>query len=136
MAPESRAIVLLSGGLDSTTAAAYARREGWALYALTIRYGQVHRQEIEAARRVALALGVRQHAELDVDLRAFGGSSLVGEGEIPKNRELVEHALPSPRPRIPRLEVRRFPPPTFPPATRFFSRSRSPGPRSSAPNGS
>jgi 7-cyano-7-deazaguanine synthase len=101
MAPESRAIVLLSGGLDSTTAAAYARREGWALYALTIRYGQVHQQEVEAARRVALALGVRQHAELDVDLRAFGGSSLVGEGEIPKNRELVEQALPSPRLQIP-----------------------------------
>jgi 7-cyano-7-deazaguanine synthase len=90
MPPEARAVVLLSGGLDSTTAAAYARREGWNLYALTVRYGQVHRQEIEAARRVALSLGVVRHAEIDVDLRAFGGSSLTGEGEIPKDRNLME----------------------------------------------
>jgi 7-cyano-7-deazaguanine synthase len=90
MPPEARAVVLLSGGLDSTTAAAYARREGWNLYALTVRYGQVHQQEIEAARRVALSLGVVRHAEIDVDLRAFGGSSLTGEGEIPKDRNLME----------------------------------------------
>jgi 7-cyano-7-deazaguanine synthase len=90
MAVESRAVVLLSGGLDSTTAAAYAAREGWALYALTIRYGQVHQQELEAARRVALALGVRKHVELAVDLSVFGGSSLTGEGEIPKDRDLPE----------------------------------------------
>jgi 7-cyano-7-deazaguanine synthase len=80
----ARAVVLLSGGLDSTTAAALARRDGWELYALTVRYGQVHEAEIEAARRVARALGVAKHVELDVDLRAFGGSSLLGEGEIPK----------------------------------------------------
>ena len=86
MTPEARAVVLVSGGLDSTTAAAYARREGWTLYALTIRYGQVHQQEIDAARRVALSLGVVRHAEIDVDLRAFGGSSLTGDGEIPKDR--------------------------------------------------
>lgn len=94
MPPEARAVVLLSGGLDSTTAAAYARREGWNLYALTVRYGQVHQQEIEAARRVALSLGVVRHAEIDVDLRVFGGSSLTGEGEIPKDRNLME-AVPS-----------------------------------------
>ena len=82
---EKRAIVLLSGGLDSTTAAAIARREGWALYGLTIRYGQVHTQEMDAARRVAASLGVVRHVELDLDLRAFGGSSLLGEGEIPKS---------------------------------------------------
>jgi 7-cyano-7-deazaguanine synthase len=81
----ARAVVLLSGGLDSTTAAALARREGYELYALTVRYGQVHAAEIEAARRVALAVGVARHIELDVDLRAFGGSSLLGEGEIPKS---------------------------------------------------
>jgi 7-cyano-7-deazaguanine synthase len=81
----ARAVVLLSGGLDSTTAAALARREGYELYALTVRYGQVHAAEIEAARRVALAIGVARHIELDVDLRAFGGSSLLGEGEIPNN---------------------------------------------------
>lgn len=81
----TNAVVLLSGGLDSTTAAAMARREGWALYALTIRYGQVHQAEIAAARRVAEALGVVKHVELDVDLKAFGGSSLLGDGDIPKD---------------------------------------------------
>jgi len=78
-----RAVVLLSGGLDSATAAALARREGFELYGLTVRYGQVHAVEIAAARAVAAALGFTQHREIDVDLRAFGGSSLVGEGEIP-----------------------------------------------------
>ncbi|HUL75101.1 MAG TPA: 7-cyano-7-deazaguanine synthase QueC [Vicinamibacterales bacterium] len=81
-------MVLLSGGLDSTTAAALARREGWALYGLTIQYGQVHARELEAARNVARALAFERHVELDVDLRAFGGSSLVGEGAIPKDRDL------------------------------------------------
>ena len=80
---EKRAVVLLSGGLDSATAAALARREGFALYGLTIRYGQVHAVEIEAARRVAAALGFAKHLELDIDLKGFGGSSLVGDGEIP-----------------------------------------------------
>jgi 7-cyano-7-deazaguanine synthase len=80
------AVVLLSGGLDSATAAALARRDGYALYGLTVRYGQVHAREVEAARRVAAALGFVKHIELDVDLRAFGGSSLLGEGEIPKDR--------------------------------------------------
>jgi 7-cyano-7-deazaguanine synthase len=82
-APGLRAVVLLSGGLDSATAAALAQREGWALYGLTVRYGQVHVAEIEAARRVATALGFVEHRELDVDLRQFGGSSLVGDGPIP-----------------------------------------------------
>lgn len=81
----TRAVVLLSGGLDSTTAAAMAHREGWELYALTLRYGQVHTAELEAARRVAAALGVVKHVELAVDLAAFGGSSLVGDGPIPKD---------------------------------------------------
>ena len=80
---EKRAVVLLSGGLDSATAAALARREGFALYGLTIRYGQVHAVEIEAARRVAASLGFAKHVELDIDLKGFGGSSLVGDGEIP-----------------------------------------------------
>jgi 7-cyano-7-deazaguanine synthase len=81
-----RAVVLLSGGLDSTTAAAIARRDGWTLFALTVRYGQRHACELEAARRVAAALGVAKHVELDVDLAAFGGSSLVGDGDIPTDR--------------------------------------------------
>jgi 7-cyano-7-deazaguanine synthase len=84
----TRAVVLLSGGLDSTTAAALAKRERWELYGLTLRYGQVHAAELHAARRVALALGFARHVELDVDLRAFGGSALVGEGAIPKDRDL------------------------------------------------
>jgi 7-cyano-7-deazaguanine synthase len=90
----TRAVVLLSGGLDSTTAAAMARREGWELYALTLRYGQIHSAELAAARRVAEALGVARHVELAVDLSAFGGSSLVGDGEIPKDK-LGENTVPS-----------------------------------------
>jgi len=90
----TRAVVLLSGGLDSTTAAAMARREGWELYALTLRYGQVHSAELEAARRVAASLGVLRHVELAVDLAAFGGSSLVGDGAIPKD-ELGTTGVPS-----------------------------------------
>ena len=82
---EKRAVVLLSGGLDSATAAALARREGFALYGLTVRYGQVHAVEIDAARRVATALGFAKHIQLDVDLKAFGGSSLVGDGAIPSS---------------------------------------------------
>ena len=80
-----RAVILLSGGLDSATAAALARREGLALYGLTIRYGQVHACEIDAARRVAASLGFAEHVELDIDLRRFGGSSLVGDGAIPNS---------------------------------------------------
>ena len=87
-----KAVVLLSGGLDSYTAAAAARRDGYDLYALTIRYGQTHVTEIDAARRVAASLGVARHVELDVNLAAFGGSSLVGDGAIPKDRELLDPA--------------------------------------------
>lgn len=90
-----RAIVLLSGGLDSCTAAAIARDLGYELFALTVRYGQVHARELGAARDVARALGVTKHIELDVNLAAFGGSALVGEGEIPKDRSLDEtHEIP------------------------------------------
>ena len=83
-----RAVILLSGGLDSYTAAAMTRAEGFELYALTIRYGQVHEREVAAARAVANALKVTRHIELDVNLAAFGGSALVGDGEIPKDRLL------------------------------------------------
>jgi 7-cyano-7-deazaguanine synthase len=71
-----RAVVLLSGGLDSYTAAAIARRDGFELFALTIEYGQRHAKEVESARAVARALGTARHLELSVDLRAIGGSSL------------------------------------------------------------
>jgi 7-cyano-7-deazaguanine synthase len=90
-----RAVVLLSGGLDSATAAALARREGFELDALTVRYGQVHAAEIEAARRVASALAVAKHVVLDVDLAAFGGSSLTGVGGIPKDQPLDRGGIPS-----------------------------------------
>jgi len=79
------AVVLLSGGLDSTTAAALARRDGFRLHGLTVRYGQIHTCELAAARRVALALGFVEHREIAVDLAAFGGSSLVGDGAVPKD---------------------------------------------------
>lgn len=83
------AVVLLSGGLDSYTAAAIVRSEGYDLHALSVRYGQVHVREIQAARAVARALGVTRHIELGVDLSAFGGSALVGDGDIPKDRPLT-----------------------------------------------
>jgi 7-cyano-7-deazaguanine synthase len=88
---EASAVVLLSGGLDSYTAAAMAAADGYALYALTVRYGQVHAREIEAARRVASALNAVKHQELAVDLAAFGGSALVGDGAVPKDRDLDRH---------------------------------------------
>ncbi len=91
----TKAVLLLSGGLDSYTAGALARADGYELYALTVRYGQVHAAEIDAARRVANALGVAQHIELDVPLSKFGGSALVGDGEIPKDRALDTSDIPS-----------------------------------------
>jgi len=90
-----KAVVLLSGGLDSYTAAAIARAEGFELYALSIRYGQRHAREIEAARSVAQAVGVARHIELDVDLAAFGGSSLTGDTPVPKDRPIDVNEIPS-----------------------------------------
>ncbi len=88
MPPSPRAVVLLSGGLDSATAAAIARADGFELYALTVFYGQRHRCEIESARAVAKALGVARHIELPVDLSAFGGSALTDSIDVPKDRPL------------------------------------------------
>lgn len=93
--PQRAAVVLLSGGLDSYTAAAVARADGFALFALTVRYGQVHACEIEAARRVARALGVARHVELDVDLAAFGGSALTGHGAVEQDRPPDRPGIPS-----------------------------------------
>jgi 7-cyano-7-deazaguanine synthase len=81
--------VLLSGGLDSYTAAAIAQQEGFSLYALTVRYGQRHAHEIHAARAVAGALGVERHVELDVNLSVFGGSSLTSDMPVPKDRAIA-----------------------------------------------
>ncbi len=89
-----RAVVLLSGGLDSATAAAIAASEGFELYALTVEYGQRHACEIAAARAVARALGVARHVELRVDLSAFGGSALTGAVEVPKDRDLAATDIP------------------------------------------
>jgi 7-cyano-7-deazaguanine synthase len=90
-----RAVVLLSGGLDSYTAAADARAQGFALYALTVRYGQRHAREIDAARAVARALGVERHLELEVDLRAIGGSSLTSDAAVPHDRDVQASDIPS-----------------------------------------
>jgi 7-cyano-7-deazaguanine synthase len=89
------AVVLLSGGLDSYTAAAIAKAEGFRVFALTIRYGQRHARELEAARDVARALGVARHVELDVDLSAFGGSSLTSAVPVPKDRPIDPDEIPS-----------------------------------------
>jgi 7-cyano-7-deazaguanine synthase len=91
----TRAVVLLSGGLDSYTAAAIARAQRFALCALTIHYGQRHAREVEAARAVAHALGVERHLELDVDLRAIGGSSLTSDAAVPRDRDLKSTDIPS-----------------------------------------
>ena len=90
-----KAVLLLSGGLDSYTAGAIAARDGWELYALTVRYGQRHARELGAARAVASALGVRAHVEIDVDLARFGGSALTGAMEVPKDRAFDAGGIPS-----------------------------------------
>lgn len=86
----NKAVVLLSGGLDSTTTMAIAKSEGYAPYALTFRYGQRHLAEIAAAQRVAAQIGVAQHVIVDIDLRLFGGSALTDEIAVPKGRSLEE----------------------------------------------
>ena len=89
------AVVLLSGGLDSYTAAAIVRAQGYRLFALTIRYGQRHVHELESARAVAVALAVARHVELDVDLSIFGGSSLTTDTPVPKDRPIDPTEIPS-----------------------------------------
>ena len=90
----AKAVVLLSGGLDSYTAAAMARARRFRLYALTVCYGQVHQPEVEAARAVARALGASRHLEVSVDLAAIGGSALTGGAPIPKDRPLNQADIP------------------------------------------
>jgi 7-cyano-7-deazaguanine synthase len=89
------AVLLLSGGLDSYTAGAIAKADGYELYALSVRYGQVHARELEAARDVARALGTLRHLELDVPLSKIGGSALVGDSAIPKDRQIDACDIPS-----------------------------------------
>jgi 7-cyano-7-deazaguanine synthase len=87
---EKKAIVLLSGGLDSATTAAVAKEAGYSVYALSFRYGQRHAVEIEAAARVAGSLGVERHLVVDIDLRAIGGSALTDNIDVPRNRSAEE----------------------------------------------
>lgn len=85
-----RAVILLSGGLDSATTLAIAQSEGFDCYALSFRYGQRHAAELDAARRVAKSLGAAKHVILDIDLRQFGGSALTSDIPVPKDRPLDE----------------------------------------------
>ena len=88
------AVVLLSGGLDSYTAAAVVRRDGFELSALSVNYGQRHARELQAARAVAADLAVRRHVEIDLDLSQFGGSALTSAVEVPKDRPLDQQDIP------------------------------------------
>lgn len=81
-----KAVLLLSGGLDSATCLALAREQGYEVYALSFRYGQRHSHELDAAKRVAKALGAREHKIADIDLRLFGGSALTDDIAVPKGR--------------------------------------------------
>jgi 7-cyano-7-deazaguanine synthase len=86
MSQQKKAVVLSSGGIDSTTAMAIARSEGYEIYSLSFRYGQRHALELKAARRVAKTFGARKHLILGLDLRKIGGSALTGDMEVPKDR--------------------------------------------------
>lgn len=90
MNEKKRAVVLLSGGLDSTTALAVAVAEGYAPYAMSFRYGQRHTIELESASRVAGSLGAVEHKIINIDLASIGGSALTNHAEIPKSRSLDE----------------------------------------------
>ncbi len=92
IAGSAKAVILLSGGLDSAVTAAIAKSEGYDLYCLTVLYGQRHRVEVERAKAVAAALGAKDHVLLALDLRAFGGSALTGEQAVPKDRSEQERS--------------------------------------------
>lgn len=90
MSEPKKAVVLLSGGLDSTTALAVAQKEGYTVYALSFRYGQRHSVELESAARIARAFAVKEHLIADIDLRSIGGSALTDRIEVPKQRSEQE----------------------------------------------
>src|SRR5258707_13600596 len=87
---QKRAVVLLSGGVDSSTTLAIAKSEGFDIHALSFRYGQRHEVELRAARGIATALGVEKHITIDIDLRSFGGSALTSDIDVPKGRSNEE----------------------------------------------
>jgi 7-cyano-7-deazaguanine synthase len=91
-----RAVVLLSGGVDSTTVLAIAKQEGFEPYAMSFRYGQRHKIEVERAKELAAKMGVTRHIVVEIDLRAFGGSALTSDIDVPKNRPFSEmsHGIP------------------------------------------
>ncbi len=101
-AEQPRAVVLLSGGLDSTTCLAVARQQGYSLCALSFRYGQRHLRELDMARSSTALFGVKKHIVVDFDMRTIGGSVLTGEGEVPRD--------------VPEEEIGRSIPPTYVPA--------------------
>ena len=91
----ARAVLLLSGGVDSTTLLAVARRDGFDVHAMTFRYGQRHEIEIDSARKVAKAAGVSDHVVADIDLRTFGGSALTSDDiDVPRDRDVREGGVP------------------------------------------
>ena len=87
---KKKAVVLLSGGLDSTTTLAIATDKGYACYAITFRYGQRHETELDCAKKIAAHFGVRDHVITNIDSRAFGGSALTDDIDVPKNRDESE----------------------------------------------
>ncbi|MEO7648708.1 MAG: 7-cyano-7-deazaguanine synthase, partial [Gemmatimonadaceae bacterium] len=94
MKDSRKAVVLLSGGLDSATTAAVAIRDGFQLYALSLDYGQRHAGELDAARKVAADLAIAQHVVVQVDLRAIGGSALTADIAVPKNEDPTADRIP------------------------------------------
>lgn len=96
MAPKKKAVVLLSGGVDSTTVLAIARKDGFDACAMSFRYGQRHKVEIERARDIAARMGVQKHIVIEIDLRVFGGSALTSDIEVPKDRPVtgMSHGIP------------------------------------------
>lgn len=90
---QKRAVVLLSGGVDSTTTLAIAAREGYSTFALSFRYGQRHNIELDCAARVARALSATKHMILSIDLTSIGGSALTADIDVPKNREDLEQSI-------------------------------------------
>jgi 7-cyano-7-deazaguanine synthase len=91
---QRKAVVLLSGGLDSATVLAIARGEGYDCYTLSFRYGQRHSVELEAAKRIAQELGATEHKIAEIDLRLFGGSALTADIEVPKGNADIGGSIP------------------------------------------